>query len=41
MYVTDRRLPFFRLLEAARHWLIGSTTDRVVDHAHCAVMSVH
>jgi nucleotide-binding universal stress UspA family protein len=26
---------------AARHWLIGSTTDRVVDHAHCAVMIVH
>jgi nucleotide-binding universal stress UspA family protein len=26
---------------AARHWLVGSTTDRVVDHARCAVMIVH
>ena len=26
---------------SAREWLVGSTTDRVVDHAHCAVMIVH
>lgn len=24
-----------------RHWLLGSTTDRVVDHAYCTVMIVH
>ncbi len=24
-----------------KHWLVGSTTDRVVDHAPCAVLIVH
>jgi len=24
-----------------KHWLIGSTTDRIVDHAPCAVLIIH
>lgn len=24
-----------------KHWLVGSTTDRLVDHAPCAVLIVH
>jgi nucleotide-binding universal stress UspA family protein len=24
-----------------KHWLVGSTTDRIVDHAPCTVMVVH
>ncbi len=26
---------------AVKHWLVGSTTDRIVDHAPCAVLIVH